>query len=188
VKNDELTKKLTISKMDAAKRQLDAAIALWFSDGDPVAIHTLVGASYQILHDLNEKKGNKDLLFDADFIVEEHREEVKRMLRKDFNFFKHADLDPDGITEFVPLASWLFMLMGIQTLRALGERNSDTQSAFTLYTAIHKPEWVSAEYVAALKAHTPADYLPFIASVRKDEFFKAHMQNAGILRAQGKIA
>ena len=32
---------IKVSKMDAAKRQLDTAIALWFAEKDPVSIHAL---------------------------------------------------------------------------------------------------------------------------------------------------
>jgi hypothetical protein len=42
--------KITISKFDAARRQLNTAITLWFADGDPVAIHTLAYAAYEIIH------------------------------------------------------------------------------------------------------------------------------------------
>jgi hypothetical protein len=41
-----------ISKFDAAKRQLETAIRLWFHSGDPVSVHTLAAASHQLLHDL----------------------------------------------------------------------------------------------------------------------------------------
>ena len=37
--------KIRIGKLDAARRQLQAAITLWFNDGDPVAIHYLTRLS-----------------------------------------------------------------------------------------------------------------------------------------------
>ena len=46
--------KISISKLDAACRQLDCAIELWFADGDPVSIHTLACASHQIIHDIKK--------------------------------------------------------------------------------------------------------------------------------------
>jgi hypothetical protein len=48
-------KKIEISKLDAAKRQLKTAINLYFSYGDPVSIHTLASAAREILYDLNKK-------------------------------------------------------------------------------------------------------------------------------------
>ncbi|OGA46270.1 MAG: hypothetical protein A3F74_27095 [Betaproteobacteria bacterium RIFCSPLOWO2_12_FULL_62_58] len=185
--NENEAKKFSVSKMDAAKRQLDSAIRLWFADGDPVSIHTLVGAAYQIIHDINKHKERKDLIFDGEFIKDEHRATVRDWLRKDFMFFKHADRNPDGITEFVPLGNLMFMLCGIQTLRDLGERTSDVQNIFSIYMAFTKPEYISAKVVATLKASTPRDYSATILNVGKDEFLKMSLEACGILRSQGKI-
>jgi hypothetical protein len=46
---------LTISKLDAAKRQLETVIRLYFSNGDPVAIHTLTGAAHTVVRDIGAK-------------------------------------------------------------------------------------------------------------------------------------
>ena len=43
--------KITVTKIGAARSQLIEAIHLFFEDRDPVSIHTLVGASLQILND-----------------------------------------------------------------------------------------------------------------------------------------
>jgi transcriptional regulator with XRE-family HTH domain len=45
--------KLKVSKLDAARRQLECAIELWFLEKDEVSVHTLAGAAYQIIHDIN---------------------------------------------------------------------------------------------------------------------------------------
>jgi hypothetical protein len=42
-------RKLVISKMDAARRQLETAIRLYFNAGDPVSIHTLGVAAHTLL-------------------------------------------------------------------------------------------------------------------------------------------
>jgi len=49
--------KLTISKLDAAKRQLETVIRLYFVHGDPVSIHTLTSAAYNVIRDVNKKRG-----------------------------------------------------------------------------------------------------------------------------------
>lgn len=180
-------KKFSVSKLDAAKRQLDTAIRLWFSDGDPVSIHTLVGAAYQIIHDINESKGRKDFIFDGAFIKEEHRKTVVEWLRKDFMFFKHADRTPDAVTEFVPLGSLMFILGGMQTLRDLGERPSDAQQIFGAYMAFTRPEYISPELVAGLREQVPRDYSALVLRMEKNEFFQMSMHACGLLRAQGKI-
>ena len=59
------SKKVQISKIESARRQLDCAIELWFLDKDEVSIHTLVAAAHQIIHDIKVQRGEKrDLLYD----------------------------------------------------------------------------------------------------------------------------
>jgi hypothetical protein len=45
-----------VGKIDAANRQLDFAIDLFFSEGDPVCVHTLAGAASILLSDLVEDR------------------------------------------------------------------------------------------------------------------------------------
>jgi hypothetical protein len=46
--------KLRVNKLDAARRQIDTAICMLFAEDDPVAVHTLVCAGWQVLRDLCE--------------------------------------------------------------------------------------------------------------------------------------
>jgi hypothetical protein len=50
-----------ITKLDAAIRQLDTAITLWFTEADTISIHTLACSAHQIIHDINQQKGHRDL-------------------------------------------------------------------------------------------------------------------------------
>jgi hypothetical protein len=52
-KHDET---IRITKLEGAKRQLIAAIKLYFSEDDPVAIRGLVGPASQVLRDINKKR------------------------------------------------------------------------------------------------------------------------------------
>jgi hypothetical protein len=75
-------KTIKISKLDAARRQLDTAIELWFHDGDPISIHTLTSAAFEIIQDLNKKHGNLEvslLGMPQRLAKPEHVEEVLRI-------------------------------------------------------------------------------------------------------------
>lgn len=50
-----------INKLEAARRQLDAAIRMTFTGEDELAIHTVAAAAYRILRDLLDKRGRHDL-------------------------------------------------------------------------------------------------------------------------------
>ena len=92
--------KLYISKLDAAKRQLEMALNLFFRNGDPVSIHTLVNASQQILQDICNTQGVQGIKVRImDMVREDKKKEFLIKINAPRNFFKHADKDPDGIID-----------------------------------------------------------------------------------------
>ena len=60
--------KVTISKLDAARSQIDASIEMYFTSANPVALHTLTMAAYNILRDLAKKDGSKYPFLKTQFI------------------------------------------------------------------------------------------------------------------------
>lgn len=100
-----MEKKITVSKLDAARRQLETAIRLYLANGDPVSIHTLTAASYNILKDLNKNRGGPPLVMKEvvlDIVREEYRKEVRDLINAAENFFKHADRDHESTLDFSP--------------------------------------------------------------------------------------
>lgn len=83
---------LRITKIDAAKRQIDVAIRLLFSNEDPVAIHTIMAAGFQVIRDIARHQ-NKDFL--KAYIVPGKEKQFWGAVNKIANFYKHADRDPD---------------------------------------------------------------------------------------------
>jgi hypothetical protein len=98
-------KNIKISKLDAAKRQIECAITLYFNESDPVSTHTLASAAYNILRALN--KGQVWMVKDriSDHIVKGKEKEAMDVLNRYENFFKHADRDPDDVLNFNPEAT-----------------------------------------------------------------------------------
>ncbi len=177
--------KIRVSKLDAARRQLDCAIELWFADQDAVSIHTLAAAAYQIIHDINKKKGNQVLLFDSIVIKDEYRSEFVALVKKNMNFFKHADKDAEGITEFIPMGSTLFMLFSTIGLQQLGESLNDVEDNFLLWLALHYPNWIREDYRKTLEQIVPVQDLKEIRGLGKQEFFTGFLRARAELRAKG---
>jgi hypothetical protein len=169
--DDELWEYHTVTKIEAAQRQLDAAIELWFRDGDAVSIHTLVGAAYQILHDVNKKRGGPDVLVVDGMIPPEHREEFRKSMRRDFMFFKHADRSPDAVTIFPAVVTMLFFMVSIHTLGWLDQKLSVPQRTFTFWMALRMPSLVNTEMVA-MAENAPAEYGELATSNKKRQFFE----------------
>ncbi|MDB6117210.1 MAG: hypothetical protein JWO08_991 [Verrucomicrobiaceae bacterium] len=139
--------KFQVTKLDAARRQLKVAISLWFQSGDEVAIHTLAGAAYQIIHDINTAKKAGTLLFDSPVFKEEYRKEAINMLKRDVNFFKHADKEPDGVTEFLPAMSELFIMGATWGLQNLGLKLDLAEKIFHEWFCLQHPEFLTEKGV-----------------------------------------
>jgi len=85
-----MPKQRTISKTEAAQRQLDEAIRLWLDARDPLAVHTLTMAAFRVLYDL------------IGHINTDYHAHIKELLSvhgfSEFyaiaNALKHADRDP----------------------------------------------------------------------------------------------
>ena len=79
-----------IAKLEAAGRQLDSAIRMFFANEDILAVHTVARAAFRILYDIT-KEGEAKVALDA---------HIKKVgvdrFNEETNFLKHADRDPDG--------------------------------------------------------------------------------------------
>lgn len=126
---------MKISKLDAARRQLEVAITLYFHEGDPVSIHTLTSAAYEILRAVNDGRPMiKDWL--KDWIKPEHLNEVRKKLNESQNFFKHADRDPDQILDFEPGTTQIFLWDACLTYKEIANERVPLLETFKLWAAI----------------------------------------------------
>lgn len=84
-----------VTKLEAAERQLRAAIRLFFERKDIIAVHTLAAAALDIFRQVGRPRGFKSLYDRAgERNRPEKRREVLNLFREAQNFFKHAGKDP----------------------------------------------------------------------------------------------
>lgn len=128
---------MQVSKLEAIKSQLTTAIQLLFTGGDPVAVHTLIGAASILSFDLVEKKFPGGAW---EHYVLKTNDITKltyiKMAREAQNFFKHAVSDPDAVLEFRPEQSEVLLWAAMQNyLRLLegGERKLPELSVYELW-------------------------------------------------------
>jgi hypothetical protein len=84
----------TIDKLDAACRQLNTAISLWFNNGDAVSIPTLTCSAYQIVHDVNRRSSETELLYDSIIVKDEYRREWVNNLKQGITFLNTRTTTP----------------------------------------------------------------------------------------------
>jgi len=128
---------IKLSKLEAARRQLESAITLYFNGGDPVSTHTLATACLEILCDLNTFRKGSPLASDIDTIPPEHRQKVRVAFRKAQNFFKHADEDPNEVLDFNPESTTFFMVDAVEKFRELSGENPPVIRVFALWCRVH---------------------------------------------------
>ena len=171
---------IEVSKLDAAKRQMEVAIRLYFNNDDPVAVHTLTGAVYNLLRDINKSQKRQPMFlkgwFIDVFVKPEFKKKAIHIINEPENFFKHADRDPDSILSFKPEATEeLLHESGCVYEKMTGE-SLPLVLCFHIWYMINRPEdyeYIPDEYEALLngKSYTKEDRLIFyhetIASITK---------------------
>ena len=170
---------ICVEKIEAAKRQLETAIKLWFTESDQISVHTLACAAYQIVHDINKNNKGNELLLDSSLIKNEFRKEYISEMRKAMSFFKHADKDPDphGTVEFAHAITDLYIIYSIIGIERLGEPRSELSAAFLLFYAMKNPNLITKEF----SDHFNIEIIANLPVISKLEFMEQFL----LMRRQG---
>jgi hypothetical protein len=138
-----MTERLKIGKLDAARRQLETAILLYFNSADPVSIHTLAAAAQGILQHLGSHESSPMLLERSlAQIPKELADEIRTSIRKPQNFFKHADQDPDEVIEFAPALTEFTLLDAVaKYLELTGELTLMLRAYEKWFPVLHPHYW-----------------------------------------------
>lgn len=139
--------KLKITKLDAAKRQLEVCILLYFNKRDVVSIHTLAAAAHEILHDLYKNAGKQGLMLKNEipeiYIKQDSIKDYYEKLRAAENFFKHADRDPEYIFSFNPEPTEIFIW---ESCIMYSELSKESCNLFQIFHA-----WYSLNHISIFK-------------------------------------
>jgi hypothetical protein len=173
---------ITVTKIDAALRQLRTAIELWAADGDPVSIHTLAYSAHQIVHDLNRKAKGPHMLLDMPNIRKERQGEFVAMVKRDANFFKHADArkhkEPPSL-EFTVALNDMFIMITIVGLGFLNQQLSKHEQGFLLWYRLHYPEMIEEESGRDLQSTLSIEERNAYLQLPKSEFLQAFAEIIG---------
>ncbi|HEX5806428.1 MAG TPA: hypothetical protein VFY31_08860 [Macromonas sp.] len=86
-----------VSKTEAAQRQLDTAIDLFFEEGDALSAYTLAFAAFKVLLNMYPHNQDDDFGEQIDKLIAERIGWPR--FSETANFLKHADRDPEGFLE-----------------------------------------------------------------------------------------
>ena len=127
-----------ITKIEAAQRQIDAGIRMLFRNDDPVAVHTVAMAGFRILRDLvAQQKGLEDPI--ASLIKPGKEKAFWRGFNSFANFLKHANKDPDDISDgILEEANDVTLLMATTYYGLLGfDKTEEMQVLATWCLTVH---------------------------------------------------
>lgn len=164
---------IKLGKIDVACRQINTAITLWFTGGDPVSVHTLACSAYQIIHDINQQIGSRDLLYDSLVFKDEYRKEVVDQLKRSYNFFKHAEKDSTKTIEFNPASTDVFIMFTSLGLELLGVKPDEIRGAYTIYQMITNPKALTERGISQLEK-IPEENRRHLTTMPKQDFFLAY--------------
>lgn len=95
---------MEISKLDAAKRELETAIRLFLNYADPVSIHLLAHTTLDLLKEMGKKEGVNSIVFDTlkSMVKKHYREKFLKVISDPGNYFKHYHKKPNKSLKFNP--------------------------------------------------------------------------------------
>jgi hypothetical protein len=129
----------SLSKLDAATRQLHLAVDLFFKDADPIGVHTLAGAAHGILCGLvAHTGGHNDTRTRGSGVERASRRLVETKITEAKNFLKHADRDPTKVLRFHPNCTD-FLIFDVIRMHIRLTQTITTPNCFFLL-------WLSAKY------------------------------------------
>jgi hypothetical protein len=134
---------LHVNKLSAAKRQLQAAIRLFFMEEDELAVHTIASASYGLLKDLKKDRGLSEA---ADSYLTSYFYLVRDFRRGTLP--DHMTSDPNIMAEIEKIAEQLSPITADSKL-------SDVQ--VTVSPALEKKYWNESNQAANFLKHADRD-------------------------------
>ncbi len=143
---------MDISKLDAAKRQLECAINLFFKQADPISIHTLTAAAHQLLMDIGRLENVKSFVKESSLIKKEYFAEYIKTINTAENFFKHAEKDRSALLKFNPEQTEFLLLDAVEMYMQLTNEMSEDMTIFRVWFLIKYPDVISPHIQAQLIA------------------------------------
>jgi hypothetical protein len=132
-----ITEKVT--KLDAARRQIDESIRMFFECRDTIATHMVASAAAQILSDLG-KGGFQGWTRNPSIVKPGRWKEWRAAITKFERFFKHAETDAGDICDFHPESTPFSIIESVEMLRVMTGKFSWEGMIFSIWFSMKYPE------------------------------------------------
>ncbi len=170
---------ILLSKTDAALRQIETAIVLWFESKDPVSIHTLAHAAYQVLYDINKHQNGHCMTPDSDLVAPSMVKDWKKAWKAWSNFLKHAEKDHNKTILFNPDVNDMLLVDVVSSFSRITKKTSPTLQCFFTWMVVHHPPLNEVLYDKVVEY----DLVDNILSMNRDQYFREYLPK--VLALQG---
>jgi hypothetical protein len=173
--------KIVATKLDAARREIDAAIRMLFKQEDPIAVHIVAAAASRILRDLAKIENGYAWQRLTKIIRPGKEKEAFNIFNHFSNFLRHADHDPQAISENVDetVNDWT-IYAAIILYSDLGHKETVEMQAFAAWMiGQHGALIVSEEFVKTLEK-PPED----LAKISRSELLDIGADVLATMKAQ----
>jgi hypothetical protein len=147
--------KTKVDRRRAIREEIDTAIDLLLTGGSVVAIHVLAWAaadqsSALLKHlQLESFQGHIETAVKPKYL-----KVFRKTLKDDYNFFKHADVDPERVLiGFRPEASTFALLMAVQNYKRAFGKMTLPMHYFWCWSLLRNREFLSDEFRAKLELY-----------------------------------
>jgi hypothetical protein len=143
-----------IDKIEVARRQITEAVTLFFELRDFVVIHTVIASAHQVLIDVGKEQGIVSVVKNPKGMTREEFRKHVRTVNEPYNFFKHADKDPEGKINIALIERFTsdFMLDAILMLQNIsGEIPLEAKVFWSWFVSTYPDEFSDCPEDGALK-------------------------------------
>jgi len=164
---------LRLDKLEAARRQIESAIWLWFVDADMVSVHTLTAAAHRLLLDMAEAWEVTAFPFTAAYIPSRTGKGTKTSAPDAATFFKHAKKD----VTYVLSEAWteLYLFDAVMAYNNLVDNRcgSAMMSTFVVRFAVQRQELFARGAFSFLEKAVSKDFnIERLEQLSKIDFLK----------------
>ncbi len=134
-----------LTKLEAAKRQLDTAIYLYFNNLDSVSTYALTAAAIDVLKDIAKSKNIQTALEEFKNVIKpEYHDYFLDLINKPKLFFKHADQDPEGKLKFYPRSSEALMFIAIIAYVQISGNSTQDMEVYCIWDITRNPDLIKS--------------------------------------------
>lgn len=161
-----LRDEIVVDKLDAACRQLESAITMFFEESEVVSQHTLISAAHGILYDVGKQRGIGGSVKDSPLVRPEDRADFISEIHLPQNFFKHATRDSGAKLAFRYQVSHFLLFDAIRLFVLLRRSATDRMKVFLVWFQLRYPDLLCF-------TRAEEDISKIREGVTDPEFFKA---------------